>query len=82
MENYQPQPEWPTVFTDSAFEYPPNAERQAAADGCQGWGLCHARFHPPKEFGRGMTKIYEYLGLEVDGGDNLSKYADSLELTP
>lgn len=49
-------------------------ERKACADGLCGWAMCMIGNTPPENFGKGMIKIGNLLGI-VATGDNLMEYS-------
>ncbi len=67
---------WAEVIIDPDFEYGPVTEesRQAAcADGLDAWA-CRTLESPPENFGRGLVKIGQHLGL-LATRHNLMEYA-------
>ena len=60
-----PQMIWPEIFINENFEYPDSTKRfgSAIADGLSGWGNCYAGAEIPENFGKGMAKIDEIVGV-------------------
>lgn len=70
---------WPEIFTNKDFEYPIGAiqPNTVITDGLIGWSCCMARAALPENFGKGMAKILEIVGVATP--DDLLKMAEKLD---
>jgi len=72
---------FPQILTDPDFKYPDTPSKRAAAiaDGLSGWGCCMAGATQPVDFGKGMVKIGEIVGI-TPTPENLTKAADEIDI--
>ncbi len=66
-----PKIDWPSVFIEGSYKFSQRGEAIGVAY-C-GWANCYIGGPIPKNFGKGMECIKEYLGIENVDPDSLEK---------